>query len=350
MENSSSISHKNNCFDLLRLLAASMVIFFHQNMFLGGGFVTDPSDWYPMDSIWVIMFISLSGFLVTMSFTRSSNFMEFIGKRIKRLFPALIFCNFIVLYLVAPFWQESAFSYIFSSSTFNSFLQMSTLFSTGTKVPHLWTDYGWLPAANAPIWTLAHEFFLYLLAGIAFSFSKTWKAPAILFVIFMIAQIFFHEQLLPVIFYSMKMYHFVELGSNFALGSLMYMTMHTWNNRNCKIAISLISFIILFMMRQEYGAPIICRLAITALTIIIGVSFRDLILKGKFDISYGMYIWAFPVQAICINVFHLRFYNGIVIVFTLTILMAIFSRKYIEQPFMKKKSQAGNLARKIQTE
>lgn len=332
----STISHRNNCFDFLRLLAASMVIFFHQNMFLGGGYVTDPSDWFPMDSVWVQVFISLSGYLVTMSFLRSESFLDFMKKRIRRLFPALIICNIVVLYLIAPFLQESIFSYIFSIDTIKSFFKMSILLSNGNDVPHLWTDYGWIPAANAPIWTLTHEFFLYILAGLAFSFTKSWKAPALLLLIFVILQVLFSAELSDVTFYSMNIKHFTELGNNFALGSLMYVTKESWDKRNVKITLSIICIVVMLSCIKEPNVSVAVRSAITALTIIIGVSFRDRILNGKFDISYGMYIWAFPFQAIAINILHLGFYYGLVAVFITTAIVACLSRKYVEEPFMRK--------------
>ena len=333
----SNVSHKDNCFDLLRLIAASMVIFFHQNMFTGGGFVTDPSDWFPMDSIWVQIFISLSGFLVSMSFMRSKSFNDFMWKRIKRLFPALVFCNFVVVFLIAPFWQEHALQYIISLSTIKSFIKMSILFSYGNDIPHLWTDYGWLQAANAPIWTLTHEFFLYILGSLAFGLSRTWKAPTALLIIFMLCQIFIAPYLAEKSFYSMNAHHFTELGTNFSIGALMYVTINSWNSKNTKIFLAAISVIILFALRQEQGITIAGRVCISVLTIIIGVSFKDLILKGKMDISYGMYIWAFPIQAIVINVLHLGFYYGTVATFIITGIVAAISRKYIEEPFMRRK-------------
>jgi peptidoglycan/LPS O-acetylase OafA/YrhL len=53
----------------------------------------------------VYLFFVISGFVITMTLSRTKTFVGFIVKRWKRLFPAMLFCS-VVIYLTASFFNE----------------------------------------------------------------------------------------------------------------------------------------------------------------------------------------------------------------------------------------------------
>lgn len=56
-----------------------------------------------------------------------------------------------------------------------------------------------------------------------------------------------------------------------------------------------------FVMTRGFERQVLCTAGLAMLTIVIGTSFGDRLILGRFDISYGVYIYAFPIQQIVIN-------------------------------------------------
>lgn len=81
-----TISRRNN-FDIIRLLAALQVTIGHglHILQIGGGDFLSLCDLFPG----VIIFFTISGFLITMSWERSKTVEKYARNRFLRLFPAL---------------------------------------------------------------------------------------------------------------------------------------------------------------------------------------------------------------------------------------------------------------------
>lgn len=82
-------------------------------------------------------------------------------------------------------------------------------------------------------------------------------------------------------------------------------------------------------------------LLISVVTYLIG-TFSKMKINLKTDISYGLYIYAFPIQQ---AVFYLLGHNTNVLLnlflsFCITALVALLSWKYIEKPFIELKNRA----------
>ena len=91
---------KNN-FDLIRLVAASLVIFGHSFVFLG---LTEPVffSWLPPGPIGVHIFFIISGYLVAQSWSRDPNASRFLARRALRIFPGLAVCVLVSVFLIGP--------------------------------------------------------------------------------------------------------------------------------------------------------------------------------------------------------------------------------------------------------
>jgi len=72
----------------------------------------------------------------------------------------------------------------------------------------------------------------------------------------------------------------------------------------------------------------------TIITIFIGVTFSDALIKGRFDYSYGIYIYAFPVQQLCINTLNIGFYTSMILSAVVTIALASLSWHFVEKRFL----------------
>ncbi|OWF83335.1 hypothetical protein B4907_11425 [Yersinia kristensenii] len=146
---------RNNCFDFLRLFAAVMVVVYHHAGFMKYPLI-GPGQFLPLESIWVQIFITISGFLVTKSFITSRGFDQYMVKRCLRIFPAVTLCSFVVVYFFIPWWESDPFVFITSHSTFKGFVNMSMLH--GINIPGVQNPYGLRTHVNPPLWTLPYEF------------------------------------------------------------------------------------------------------------------------------------------------------------------------------------------------
>ncbi|CDH01533.1 acyltransferase family protein [Xenorhabdus bovienii] len=323
---------RDNCFDLIRLIAAIMVVVSHHAGMMEYS-ISHPADWLSMDSFYVYIFISLSGFLVTKSLINSKNFLDYIAKRIKRIFPALIFCCFVVTYFLVPFWETKPFEFILSGDTLKGFLNMSILH--GLSISNAENIYGIMTYANAPLWTLSYEFMLYLILGAFMGYSKTWKGPGIILLLSLMILIMPNHMTKDINTYGVQLYILAKFGIGFSIGSILFLTKHIWDNRSTKLSICALCLLILFSLSgQTSDMNVIGRVAVAVLTIIIGVSFKDKILRGRADISYGLYIWAWPIQSIVIHQVNISFWPNLILTMAICVVVAIFSRKYIEEPFL----------------
>ncbi|MGM8553984.1 acyltransferase family protein [Enterobacter hormaechei subsp. steigerwaltii] len=326
---------RNNCFDFLRLFAAVMVVVYHHAGFMRVK-IFNPSDYLPLESIWVQIFITISGFLVTKSFMTSKGFDQYIFKRCLRIFPALIICSFVVVYFILPFWESSPFGFIFSYKTFYSFVNMSMMH--GINISGVESPYGFQTIVNPPLWTLPYEFVLYIILGVTMLIHRGLIAPVIsLFVIIFIVS-GFPDAFKNAYFYSINYLALMKFGINFFVGSIMFLTFSVWNNKKHKAFIALISLLILFYLSgNKFDLDVVGRIALAALTIVVGVSFAFKYTSGKFDISYGVYIWGWPIQAVVIQSFDLGFTTSLFIALSVTFAVAFISRVTVEEYFLKKK-------------
>jgi peptidoglycan/LPS O-acetylase OafA/YrhL len=90
-----------NNFDLLRLLAATQVMFAHGVPHLG---LTEPS-WWPQFGLFpgVPIFFAISGFLITASFERNSDLRDYFRNRALRIYPGLWCCVLATVVTLAVF-------------------------------------------------------------------------------------------------------------------------------------------------------------------------------------------------------------------------------------------------------
>lgn len=72
--------------------------------------------------------------------------------------------------------------------------------------------------------------------------------------------------------------------------------------------------------------------------IIISSHIKDRLINGKFDYSYGVYIYSFPIQQVVINNAGFSFATSLVVSLTLTLIMAVASWHLIEKRIIKRKA------------
>jgi len=327
------IKERENSFDLIRHFAAFLVLFSHHFPLSGRPEPSVPS-WDTFGFVAVVIFFSISGYFMPKSFSNSAGFLEFMVKRCKRIFPGLFVCSIIMVYVIGLiFTTASAYDYLFSTDQFKTIFLFTAFM--GNTIPTVFSDFTYKNAINGSLWTLPIEFLCYIIIGSALSLLNSWKTIVCLLLAACIATATLGAKWVDFVVFSVPMSYLSLFGIAFCTGSLMSMTRKSW--KNYRIPMVAISLLLIWLLRGRPEVQILGTASIAVITIIIGLSVRDKLIHGRFDVSYGVYIYAFPIQQLVINCVTRDFWLGMFISALLTIVAGALSYKYVEKPFLNSK-------------
>jgi len=183
--------HRQDGFDYIRLIAALMVLVGHAFIIMGG----ESPIFLRVIGIHlfgVMIFFSISGYLIADSWVRDQSVLRYLARRSLRLVPALIPVILLTTFLLGPALTTlSLREYLINSKTYaylgNIFLYLQL------SLPEVFPNNPIPLRVNSSLWTLDIEFLMYLLLP-ALSFLRGRK-NALIFIIstclFAIANTFF---------------------------------------------------------------------------------------------------------------------------------------------------------------
>jgi peptidoglycan/LPS O-acetylase OafA/YrhL len=166
---SAPIARRNN-FDVLRLVAAVSVIFSHSFLIAEG---TQRREWLVrltgnqsiLGLCGVFVFFAISGFLVTQSFEVTGDPLRFLAKRVLRVFPGLFVATVLSAFVLAPLVTTLEPGAYFSQPAPYRYVVGNTLLDQGVhELPGVMFVNN--PAGleiNGSMWTLRIEFIMYLM-------------------------------------------------------------------------------------------------------------------------------------------------------------------------------------------
>jgi peptidoglycan/LPS O-acetylase OafA/YrhL len=301
----------SNNIDLLRLCAAIMVIFSHSFALSSGNNDSDPLSLLTggiitMGGLGVVIFFIISGYLITKSWVNRPKISTFLQNRILRIVPGLIALSFFTVLIVGPLsYNGSLIKYLLNFEVWKYIAMPLTLGTYGMILPGTFVNNPYPGVINASLWTLLPEFKLYLIVlilGVTGLLAK--KKLMILAVIVLSLLYFIGDSFNPAIqetayvFTNMSgLSHpiFPLLPVFFLCGSLYY----SYNKKNSyNLFVSLLLLLVWILSLKTgffYLASIIC---LPYLVLFLSFAKIPCASKaGKYgDFSYGLYIYAFPVQ------------------------------------------------------
>jgi len=255
-------------------------------------------------------FFFISGLLVSQSLEKSSSWKNFLWKRFLRIYPAacfsILFCAFILGPLVTT-WNLKIY---FSNHLFYQFLSSCSLIQIKYEIPGVFENslIGH-SSINSSLWTVSLELKLYL--GLLFFWLL--KIPGRRYLLFLLIILFLVAgQIYP---YQTDAFIYKLIGRHinifgefvcipiFLLGIVANIYKHKIIIRNYWLLIILALFILIVNF-QHLGLLVFAFIVLTNLFVSTkGVSFLKKI-TPKADLSYGIYVFAFPFQQIVANYFY----------------------------------------------
>ncbi|WP_190277287.1 acyltransferase family protein [Taibaiella lutea] len=335
-------SHKNN-FDFLRFLFASLVIFSHSYALLLGNIALDPfvkrSD-RALSEIAVCGFFVLSGFLIRQSQERSSSVFSFFRKRALRIVPGLWVAIVVTVFVIGCLTTEIPLAaYLSNSQTWKYLFSNSFLMPVAKELPGVF-NHNPETGVNGSLWTLRYEILFYaLLSFLFFIPKKNSKAFTIAALIICIAgYMAIKMDLVPV--KGNFLFYFFNLGIYFAGGAcLSLFTDFIKQRKSLLLCISsIIFFAFTFIFKKEY--ELINMFSFTLLVISFGLHYFKFLNFSQYtgDISYGTYIYAYPIQQALIIWLHpANIWTLMIPSFLVAWLAGWLSWHFIEKRFLKRK-------------
>jgi peptidoglycan/LPS O-acetylase OafA/YrhL len=326
------LNSKKNNFDFIRFVAAVLVIFSHAYPIANGNHGSEPfglltKGQSTFGHLAVITFFIISGFLITQSFDRSKDLLLFIKARILRIFPGLIIAVLLTVFILGPVFTTLPLRDYFYNVRTIEYLKTISLYWIQYDLPGVFEKNIYPVAVNGSLWTLWYEFFFYGVVGFLgiTKLLNKWIVTVGL--------------LLSTFLFSFEVGGFyVDLFRYFSVGMMFYLFR---NKIILNGGLAILSLIVVFVSMKTglfheffpvFGSYLVFYLAFN----------QKLKLNnfGKYgDFSYGLYIYAFPVQQIVSN-----FYGkdvtpliNFLIAFPVTLIFAIISWSFIERNALKLK-------------
>lgn len=329
-----------NALNLFRLLLASEVMLFHSWPITGH--MPPHALLQLMFSVGVDGFFAISGFLITGSWLRDPRLRDYLVARALRILPGLYVCLIITAFVFAPLsvavqggsaaklLQSSApYEYVLKNATLVSVLQFDVAGTPrGIPSPGAW---------NASLWSLIWEVLCYIVIaviGIIGLANRRWISLAIL------TTGVIGAALLPPLTFP-GVWTIPQLAARsaimFAAGAVMYQWKDVIPARWSLVAVAMVIVVAAAVLLPDYRLVAALPLAYTV--IVSGSLIRKNRLTLRTDLSYGVYIYAFPTQQL-LAVFGLTFLHPalfFVVAFIATLPLAAMSWFGIEKPAMSLK-------------
>ena len=335
-------SGRDNNYNLIRMVAASSVLFSHSwPISLGPETVEPLKKWtgFSLGTIAVFVFFAVSGFFITKSFDRRDSIWSFMIARILRIYPALFLVLILtVLIIGTAFTNMPVTDYFLKGETATYVPFNLSLIKMQYALPGVFASNPYGPAINGSLWTLFYEVLCYfgvVALGLCGFLAKRrfWiflTAFAMLQAVALVAPL------------GTMLTHIAHLSLPFAMGSAFYV----YRDRVplggvYAVGLGLAAFI---SRGSIFQAPMFI-LAVSYACFWLGhVRWAGRNAYNRLgDYSYGMYIYAFPVQQMVVALAPGTSPLSLAATsFPLTLLLAILSWHLVERPALARRHEAAS--------
>jgi peptidoglycan/LPS O-acetylase OafA/YrhL len=341
------LPQRQNNFDALRLIAAVAVIFSHSFLIAEGTQNNEPlilltGNQSILGLVGVFVFFAISGFLVTQSFEQTPNPLHYFAKRALRIFPGLVMATLVSAFVLGPLVTTLPLGgYLSRPEPYGYVFGNMLLDQTVHQLPGVsFADNPVGLEINGSLWTLRLEFTMYVMVLALGLLRLLTVRTTLLLLVFGIACLRF-EMLYPL----EKWGWFFELFSGwgwlvgfFAAGMLLYKLRQTRILDGRVALLALVGLVLSIPLRQfiplfpVFGCYLALWLALSPrLPVIPAARFGDL--------SYGLYIYGWPVEQAVVWLFGGRaaWWQVFLVALPAAAALAFLSWHLVERPMLRLK-------------
>lgn len=252
-------------------------------------------------------FFTISGYFILNSLMTSKNILSYLGKRCLRIFPALVVC-LVVVVAACSFFYTGDGCYWGQKETYSFIWRNLLLFPIQWDIPGVFEN-NFMATVNGSLWTLAPQFTLYILI-IAFFFVRKHKPVVvalslIALIICLTKNIFFADKFAHTDICYIGVNSFARFAQFFVVGMLLQ-ERKWFRTDKARLIITGISATLatalIYIHTYIHTAPLV-MLCVSVIFIMVGEMYWKPVsdmFKRVGDLSYGTYIYAFPIQQMII--------------------------------------------------
>jgi peptidoglycan/LPS O-acetylase OafA/YrhL len=324
-----SMRQHANGFDLIRLVAAVLVLWSHQHALMGLPQPTVALLQGSIGGLGLYIFFAVSGYLNTISASRHRSMPVFLFNRALRIYPALAVCTALTVVLGAivasdlrAFLSPKILSYVAKNTTL--------LFGVKTSLPSVFEQSPFPGALNGSLWSLPFEVKMYIVLALGLAAARyNLVAPIVVFGSAALMAVLSAIGVLPALPVGNWWIIFSTL---FLAGSMVAATQSI-----VRLPLSIGALIAVALALGGFGQQLLMwQLLLTAIVIAVGCVHLPKWLRLPLDLSYGVFLYAFPIQQVSTMLFT-RFWLALAFSVVVTFTLALLSAVFIERPALKLK-------------
>lgn len=304
---SDAVSERDNNFNLLRFGAACAVILSHSFILTGN----EPNSLPRILGFFAVnCFFIISGFLVCKSLIERQNPKQFIRARVLRIYPALFVSVGLCVFVIGPLFSTEALNdYFFNSKIYTFWIKNSLLIVGDVEyyLPGVFEQSFNDRKVNAPLWTVFYEVYLYLIllfVALVFSYQTTnglRRFKWVILICSLLLLVMFVINIGYQITASSWLGHFIRFGAVFGIGASLYL----FRERILLSPKILFSVVVLIGISSQDRLWFngICYLLLGYILLYCAYIPKGIVLRFNLlgDYSYGLYIFAYPIQQIVLQ-------------------------------------------------
>lgn len=296
------LKKENNNLDIFRLFAALMVIYGHAFAIIpNAGGIDIVSKIVGIDysgSLAVKIFFFLSGLVVTNSLITRKKLVTFFVSRFFRIWPALIFTIFVSAIVLGPISSNTSAGEYFSNSQVAKYIYSNLLLKTNYELPGVFHD-NHMKAVNGSLWTIPFEVAAYFILASLFmlkALNSKYIATGV-FILIVIDTLAGNVILFTWLPANNEIKY---LAPCFALGALL----SVWKDKiQIDISVVIGAIFLWLMFRGSQNSALFLYPATFVTILYLSSTKFALSKKLPIDISYGVYLWGWPVQQVMAHTF-----------------------------------------------
>jgi peptidoglycan/LPS O-acetylase OafA/YrhL len=288
--------------DVLRLSAATLVIVAHSYALTNNLEPLQRFGGPEFGDIAVAVFFAISGFLVTASWASDPRLRSFLLRRALRILPGLWVVLLLTTFVVGLLVTDLAVTqYLTSVSTWRYPLERAIVFSTRPDLPGVFATNPYGTAVNGSLWTLPVEVTAYgatLILGVTGLLARRrGYVLAATIALFVVQETLLRTTVSLAVTSPGSILHWlVHFGLFYAVGALLFLYRERIPLSFAAAAAALVLWLLSF---DTAVLTVVGQVALPYAVLVLGYrapAAVDRVMRRIGDLSYGTYIYAFPVQ------------------------------------------------------
>jgi peptidoglycan/LPS O-acetylase OafA/YrhL len=287
---------RRNSLNAIRLVLATTVIVSHS--WSVGGYGVEPRHGGYAPGGWAVdAFFVLSGYLITGS-RLTNSLTRYLWYRVLRIYPGFVVCLLSAVLLFAPFGYYQQHHTLHGYTSHGPTPYTFFLTDLGLKMHTVWiagTPTGDGRPWTGSLWTLWFEFLCYLLVALVACWAVYRRSAALCGILLVATSVASIEQApITAALHSSQAFQLCRLVPLFLAGSLVYLLR---KRLPCNWPLALLSaaFLAAWPHYTGYQWVVLCAVPLTYLLLYLG-AVVSIGIGRRNDISYGMYMYGFPVE------------------------------------------------------